>query len=315
MFKNWPLWVTIVVAFIVFGFGIAGRIVPEMYRNMSPPLGYIFVPDDDTFIDSEHRLEVDFVRMGREAPARVTAHITRHPNEPVEELEFESLLFQGEPTITWFAVLPPLHNKVDKWFYYITIETTEDRTIEIWKRMNWFEKLFTGFRKDRQYFWTTYEGNIVREMKFGKLVLVSHIVLSVGAILYMFHALFYIMWLFVAPSSKFFRKTWHVLIGAWLTFTIGTIILGPPVTWYTFAEGFSPWPVKGLNSLGDITDTKSVLLVVWWGVLLLANLKHVRSSTRGELDRSTCLRFAWWTLVAILVTTFVFLIPHSQFLT
>ena len=103
-------------------------------------------------------------------------------------------------------------------------------------------------------------------------------------------------------------------MGAWLTFTIGAIILGPPVTWYTFAEGFSPWPVKGLNSLGDITDTKSVLLVIWWGVLLLSNLKHVRSSTHGELGKSICLRFAWWTLVAILVTIFVFMIPHSQFL-
>jgi hypothetical protein len=314
VFRNWPLWVILIVAFAAFATAMSGRITPEMYRSMTPPLGYVFVPDDDTFIDSEQKLEINFVQMGRGAPSQVTAHITRHPSDPTENLEFEPLAFHGEPTQTWFAILPPLHNKADRWFYYITVETTEDRTIEIWKHMNWFEKLFSGFRKEHQLFWVTYEGNVVREMKYGKLALVSHIVLSLGALIYMFHAFYYIMWLFTAPTGKYLRKTWHALLGAWISFTIGTIILGPVITWYTFAQGFTPWPVKGLNNLGDITDTKSLLLVVWWGILLLTNLKSVRLSIRGELSGSTGLRFAWWTLLALLVTAFVFLIPHSQFL-
>ncbi len=312
--RNWPLWVTLLLAFVSFLFGMSARITPEMYRDLSPSLGYVFVPDDDTFIDSEHRLEVQFVRMGSEAPARVTAFISRSHDEPVQELEFEPLTFRGDRTRTWFAVLPPLHDKADKWFYHIEIQTTEGRSIEIWKRMNWFERLFTGFKKERQKFWVTYEGNIVREMPLGKLVLVSHIVLSVGALLFVFHTLYSCFWLLAAPDALHMMKAYRTMLGAWITFTFGTIILGPPITWYTFGEGFAPWPVRGLTSLGDITDTKSVLLVVWWGVLLLTSLASYRSAVRGDMEESRGWKFAIWTFVAILVTVFVFLIPHSQFL-
>lgn len=315
VFKNWPLWVTLIVAFIGFSFWMNGRIAPDMVRHMAPPLGYIFVPDDDAFVDSEHRLEVDFIPMGREVPTRVIAHIARHPNDPIEELEFEPLFFDGEPTMTWFTVLPPLSKKADKWFYYISIETSEDRQIQLWKSMNWFEKLFTGFKRDQMMFWTTYEGNVVREAPMGRLLLLSHIVTSMGAILFMFHTLYYMMWLFVVPTSKFFRKTWNAMLGAWITFTFGTCILGPPVTWYTFAQGFYPWPLKGLTDLGDITDTKSVLLVIWWGVVLMMNWKYIRSKNRIELDPAAGKKFAWAIFIAILVTIFVFNIPHSQFLT
>ncbi|HDS30593.1 MAG TPA: hypothetical protein ENN67_06055 [Firmicutes bacterium] len=312
---KWQLWIIIAIAFIAFAFSMNARITPEMYRNMAPPLGYIFIPDDDTFVNSDHRLEVSFVRMGREIPTRVTAHIARHPYEDTEELDFEILTYAGEPTSTWFAILPPLPNKADRWFYYITIETSENRTIELWKRMNWFEKLFTGFKQDRRMFWVTYEGNIVREVGFGRLILVSHIVLSLGALLFMFHALYYMMCLFSSQNGHFYRRTWYSLLGAWITFFVGTMILGPPITWYTFADGFAPWPVRGFNNLGDITDTKSVLLVVWWGILLLTTYKNVRLSRTGELTKSAGMKFAWWTLLAIIITVLVFLIPHSQFIT
>jgi hypothetical protein len=75
-----------------------------------------------------------------------------------------------------------------------------------------------------------------------------------------------------------------------------------------------PWPTQGLTSLGDITDTKTSFLVVWWAVLLLSNLGTWMKAIKRQGDPIVERRFGWWTIVALLVTVFVFLIPHSQFL-
>ena len=313
--RNWPLAVTLIVAAASFAYGMNNMIAPERYRSLKPPaLGYVFVPDDDEFIDSEHRLEVQFIRFGSEGPASVTAHVSRGLTEQPQDLPFEPLVYRGEPTRTWFAVLPPLADKGSRWFYYITIETTEGRTIEIWKSMNWFERLFSGFSKTRQHFWVTYEGNVAREMPMGRMLLVSHIVLIFSALIFMFHILYYVLQIIAVPVAGYYVRAYRCMFWAMISFAVGAILLGIPITFYTFGSGFAPWPSRGLTNLGDITDTKSMLLVVWWAVLLLTNLGHYRSALGGQGNGGPRRAFAWWTIIALLITVFVFLIPHSQFL-
>jgi len=313
--RNWPLILTCIIAFAAFAYGMSKMVSPEMYREIAPPaLGYVFVPDDDTFINTNHYLEVGFIQLGAEAPARVTAWISRSHSGTSEPLEFESAYFRGEPTDKWFAVLPPLEDKGDRWFYYLTIETTEGREIDIWKSMNWFEKLFSGSKTDRQLFWVTYEGNVVREMPSGKAMLVTHIVLTIGSLFFMLHTLYLVLTILVQPVRIWFIKAYKALFWAWLTFLVGAIILGIPITAHTFGVGFMPWPTQGLFSLGDITDTKSTLLVIWWGVLLLCYLGTYRSASSDRVEPARLRRFSVWTIVAIFVTVLVFLIPHSQFM-
>lgn len=290
-------------------------VTPEMYREMSPPkLGYVFVPDDDTFVKTNHYLEIRFIRMGPEAPLSATAWISRSPDETPQALKFEPAIYQGTQSDKWFAILPPLDEKGSRWFYYIAIDTSEGRTIEIWKSMNRLEKLFSGFMKDRQLFWTTYEGNVVREMPGGKAALVTHIVLSLGALLFLFHTLYYALSILDKPDSLTFIKCFRSSFWALLIFAVGAVAMGIPITWYTFGVGFSPWPMQGLTSLGDITDTKSCLLVVWWTVLLIRYFRTCRGALKAESEPVKLRRFALWTIVALLITVFVFLIPHSQFL-
>lgn len=315
--RNSPLIITVVIALAGFAYGMNNMISPEMYRSINPPeLGYIFVPDDDTFVESEHRLEIEFVEFGpeREKPVSATAHIARKVNDPMIELPFEPLFFNGQPTRTWFAVLPPLSEKGSRWFYYITIKTSNGRVIEIWKSKNWFEKLFSGFRSNRQYFWVTYEGNVSREMPGGKLALIFHIVLTFGALLLLFHTLYYSLWLIKSPSDNNMRKAYKSALWAIICFTIGAIIIGIPITRYTFDVGFAPWPVKGLTNPGDITDTKSTLLVIWWLILLITNRHALPSAKLNDTRFEKQRRFGWLTILALLVTIFVFLIPHSQFM-
>ncbi len=315
--RNWPLILTAVIAFCAFAFGMNNMMSPEMYREMSPPrLGYVFVPDDDTFTGTDHYLEIQFVQFGpdSEAPVSVTAWLMRHADDTPEPLEFEPINYQGLDTDKWIALLPPLENKGDRWFYYITIETSEGRTIELRKRMNWFERLFSGFSKDEQLFWVTYEGNVSREVPFGRLMLLSHITLSSGALLFMFHTFYYSMSILARPRQDYFIRAYRTLFWTWLTFLVGAIFLGIPITWYTFGVGFMPWPTQGIASLGDVTDTKSTQLVLWWGLLLLAYFSTYRAALATEIDAAKLRRFVYWVFAAILLTVFVFLIPHSQFM-
>jgi hypothetical protein len=314
--RNWPLKITLLIAIVGFAYSMNSMIAPEMYRSMRPPqLGYIFVPDDGEFTDGEHRIEVQFIQFSDESPKSVTAFIMKKPDDQPQELPLEPLLYSGTPTRTWFAVLPPLKEKGARWFYYLTIQTTKDRTIEIWKNMNWFERLFSGFSKDRQHFWVTYEGNVVRETQFGRILLISHIVLAFGALLFLFHTMYYILRLVqIGPSDIDMLKGYKSAFWAAAFFFTGAIVLGIPITYYTFNTGFAPWPVKGLFNLGDITDTKSTLLAVWWAILLISYYKQFRLAVLGRGDGKLQRKFGWWTILALFITVFVFLIPHSQFL-
>lgn len=313
--RNWPLIITVIVAFAAFAFGMSSMITPEMYREMSPPdLGYVFVPDDDTFVKTDHFLEIRFIRFGPEKPVAAIAWISRHTYDDPEPLAFEPVYFDGEQTDKWIAVLPPLEEKGTRWFYYLTIETSTGRQIEIWKDMNWFERLFSGSKEETQLFWTTYEGSIVKELSAGKAMLVTHIVLSMGALFFMFHALFYLLTIFTQPTGVYFIKAYRSIFWGCMTFLFGAIILGIPITWYTFAVGFMPWPTQGLADLGDVTDTKSTALIIVWAILLFVYHKPFRLSLAEKLETAVMKKFAVWTLVTLLFTAFVFLIPHSQFM-
>jgi hypothetical protein len=315
MFRQWPLKVTILIAFFSFFYGMSKMIAPELYRDMSPPdLGYVFVPDDDSFVDTEQYIEIRFIKFGPEAPSRVTAWICRTKTGQPEALQFEPVMLGGVEQNLWVALLPTLHEKSARWFYYITIETNQGRTIEIRKDMNWFEELFSGFKTNKQNFWVTYEGNVVREVGFGKIMLASHITFSFGALLYLFHTLFYALMLLPQPLSATFIKAFKSMFWAFATFTFGAIVLGIPITWYTFGTGFQPWPTKGLFSPGDITDTKSTFLAVFWLILLWINFQNFRNARKAEIDAKSMRWFTIWTIIAILITVFVFLIPHSQFM-
>lgn len=313
--NRWPLIITILITFLSFGHGMYKMITPEMYREMSPPhLGYVYVPDDDTFTGTNQYLEIRFIEFGTERPETVTAWIQRTVDGQPEALALEPVIYGGEQADKWLAILPPLENKGDRWFYHLTIETSEGREIEIWKSMNWFEELFSGFQKTRQHFWVTYEGNVSRETPGGKMLLVSHIVLAFGALLIMFHTIYYTLVILYKPDETNLVRAYMSAFWAWLSFGIGTIALGIPITWYTFGCGYMPWPTQGWTSPGDITDTKSTWLVIWWGVILLTNFRVIKSALNEKLDARVVRRFAIWVLISLIATVLVFLIPHSQFM-
>ncbi|MBI5475377.1 MAG: hypothetical protein HY964_01410 [Ignavibacteriales bacterium] len=74
--------------------------------------------------------------------------------------------------------------------------------------------------------------------------------------------------------------------------TVGGLILGPIVQWYSFGAFWTGWPFGK-----DLTDNKTALIVLMWVIAAIA-LKYSKNSKR-------------WTLLAAIITIVVYLIPHS----
>jgi hypothetical protein len=74
--------------------------------------------------------------------------------------------------------------------------------------------------------------------------------------------------------------------------TVGGLILGPIVQWYSFGAFWTGWPFGK-----DLTDNKTALIVLMW-VIAAISLKLAKHPKR-------------WTLIAAIVTLVVYLIPHS----
>ena len=110
--------------------------------------------------------------------------------------------------------------------------------------MDWFERLFSGFRKDKQLFWVTYTGSVTRQTPYGKLLLSMHIALAFGALLFLFHTLYYDLRLIRSPNDHEMVRAWKTALWAMIFFTAGTIALGIPITRLAFGAGFMPWPTQ-----------------------------------------------------------------------
>jgi hypothetical protein len=74
--------------------------------------------------------------------------------------------------------------------------------------------------------------------------------------------------------------------------TVGGLILGPIVQWYSFGAFWTGWPIGK-----DLTDNKTALIVLMW-VISAIMLKRSKNSKR-------------WALAAAIITLVVYLIPHS----
>ncbi len=107
----------------------------------------------------------------------------------------------------------------------------------------------------------------------------------------------------VRAGLEIFRKDprpyTHVL---WTTIllAIGGLIFGPIVQKYSFGAYWTGWPFGG-----DLTDNKTIVMVIVWLVAWFANRRFKDASPTG---------YAKWVILASLVITLAtYLIPHSMF--
>ena len=96
-----------------------------------------------------------------------------------------------------------------------------------------------------------------------------------------------IMAIFKHRKYKFFTNVTVIAL------FIGGLILGPWVQWYAFGEAWA-----GVPFAWDLTDNKTLLAFIFWGIAFFVNRKN---------DRPV------YTIIASIVMLIIYSIPHSMF--
>ncbi|HPR62924.1 MAG TPA: hypothetical protein PK014_01780 [Thermoanaerobaculia bacterium] len=274
---------------IALFFFIEDAITPDMVTLLTPgaPVHYVYVHDDDQYNDRDYRVEFRaFTREENPAIDSVSIHIRRSGEQEYLRNTMEPLVIKGEPTSSYLYVMPRLHI-LQRYFFYFTIELSNGESVKVTQPKPWFAALLTG--KGDWPFYVTFEGHV------NKHILVLHITLVVAALFFLIHTLLDTFRIHVGMKQAF-QRALSTMFWGWLLFAISVIPLGIVVTWQAFQEGWGGWPIGT-----DITDTKSEVVVLYWLLVLLL-------SRKGRLKY-----FPYWVYGGIVITTIVYLIPHSLF--
>ncbi len=97
-------------------------------------------------------------------------------------------------------------------------------------------------------------------------------------------------------------RTYKLALWTLLFLVIGGMILGPIVQKYAFGAFWTGWPLAGdgtfnLFRLGDMTDNKTLVMVIAWVIAILKLRKDPKNK--------------FWPAFAAVMVMFVYLIPHS----
>jgi hypothetical protein len=75
---------------------------------------------------------------------------------------------------------------------------------------------------------------------------------------------------------------------------LGGFVFGPLTQYYAFGQGWTGFPFGR-----DLTDNKTLIMLVFW-------LAALRATLKGKAARA-------WVIAAFIVTAAVYLVPHSMF--
>lgn len=139
--------------------------------------------------------------------------------------------------------------------------------------------------------------------KVNKILILSHI-------LFMFASIFVLLFSFFYSFDIIFgkRDTKDSLFPIELAFLfifIGGFPLGWLMGWQRYGKAWSGFPFGG-----DITDNKTLFVFLYWlVVLILVNGSLIHKDSSKDILKPKI--FAWVTIIGVLFTIGVYLIPHS----
>jgi hypothetical protein len=284
----------ILIAGVALYFIFNSIISPDMYKKMDrgKPLGYVFVPDDDEFETRNHFLLLNLIPF---TDVEIKGVYAKYKKK--DESYFQTVsLTNVNKGINWVGELPKL-SKGQRYFYYFEIEY-------IYRGKN--QSMFIpDWAPDKPLLYVTYEG------KPNKFLLVLHIVMVIGAAIFLLHALFYAASCLLEKDKtkyiEYFDKSFKTTLSGWILFTVSTLFIGYYISYQVFGKGWTGLPVGD-----DITDNKSLFTMIYWGLVLL-----LRSNNKLKfivLNKTISIRtFCIMVIIGALLTTVVFLIPHSCF--
>ena len=293
MRERTPLIVTLALAAIAVYSMVYGMMTPDMHRLTRPSaaINYVFVPDDDEFTRSKHHVEGTF--WSSSGDSLEVSVLYKKRGSAFEEARLERISGSDK-----YSFPMPSLARGERFFYYLRVRDSRGNEAEIKPKRNLMDKLFAAGRE--KLFYVTYEG------RPPKPLLIFHVAFIVGAMLLMLHG-FHFALVHVFNGRGLAAAYW-TLLAAWLLFTISVLPLGFSVAKSAFGVGWSGFPVGS-----DITDNKSLAVVLYWAVVLMRGWRPQRGEFATKTGKMSGVTFAGLSLLGIVLTVLAYAIPHSIF--
>ena len=285
--------VTIALVGIGLFLMLNGMMTPEMYRAVGPskPINYVFVPDYDEHSGQKHYVEGSFWST-RGGSVNVTAFYRKVGKSYVKG-ELQQIVGSDK-----FSFPLPSLERGERSFYFLRVEDSQGNKVDIKPKPTSLDNVFAHGRE--KLFYVTYEGRPFRPL------LLLHIGLIVGAMLLMIHGLrFSLSYIF---SGRGLSSAYRSFFVGWILFTITVLPLGISIAKATFGVGWTGFPVGT-----DITDNKSLVVVLYWLILLSIGWKPQRGEYAPRTGKVSGTVFVGLSLIGIFLTIAAYAIPHSLF--
>jgi len=288
-----PIAATVALVAVGLFLMLNGMMSPEMCRLVGPskPINYVFVPDYDEPTGQKHFVEGSFWNT-RGDSLKVTA-LYRRPGKGYAEGRLQQIVGSNK-----FSFPMPSLEKGERFFYFLRVEDSKGNNFDIKPKPNFMDRILAHGRE--KLFYVTYEGRPWRPL------LLLHIGLIIGAMLLMIHGLRFSL-SYVFSGRGLSAAYWSFFVG-WVLFTVTVLPLGISIAKMTFGVGWTGFPL-GM----DITDNKSLAIVVYWLIFLLLGWKPQRGDYSPRTGRISGTAFVGLSLIGIFLTIWAHAIPHSVF--
>jgi hypothetical protein len=288
-----PVVATIALVAIGLFLMLHGMMSPEMYRTVGPSkaLNYVFVPDYDEPAGQKHFVEGSVWSTHGDSVRAIVFY--RRPGKSYAEGRLQQILGSNK-----FSFPMPSLEKGERVFYFLRVEDSRGNTVDIRPKRNLMDRVFARGRD--KLFYVTYEGRPYRPL------LLLHISLIIGAMLLMIHGLRFSL-SYVFSGRGLSAAYWSLFVG-WALFTITVLPLGISIAKSTFGVGWTGFPLGN-----DVTDNKSLVIVLYWLILLTIGWKPQRGEYAPRTGRISGIVFVGLSLIGILLTIVAHAIPHSVF--
>jgi hypothetical protein len=276
--EGYALFITSAITLILIVYGIYRAISPPIFKNTAAPIKYIFIPETGCY---EHQKPL--VKIAIWSPGKKELDVKVHFK--VEKREFTTRNAQRIGDSSYYiTVLPPME-KGKNIFYYITAKDNKGKEIKIPKNAPQHPLFKLKFKA-----------------KVGKFALMLHVILLGAAIIFFIHTFYFAnLVLFTKPYdfaiTNYFKKCVSSIIWGLMLFFAGTIPVGMAIAYKAYGVAWQGFPVGF-----DITDNKSLVIIILWAILLLF-AKKMRPKP-----------FSVLSIICFLISAIVYCIPHSPFL-
>ncbi|HEY4682004.1 MAG TPA: hypothetical protein VIH17_01995 [Candidatus Acidoferrales bacterium] len=292
-----PLWIVLAVVGAGLLYGLYQMVTPEIYRQLdsSATFNYVYVPSTSEYA-RQHLVQLS-VWSNRAPIKSVTLHFDRSARG---DFARTSTMQRVKETRTYIDALPHLE-RGQRFFYYLVAEDEAGTELILKAQKQKLERLLKG--AGERYFHVTYFARV------PKVVIVPHIALITAALIFLVHSLYFSLSHLI--NSNGFPKLYKTVFWGWVSFAVAVLPLGYLVAWYGLGVGWGGFPLGW-----DITDNKSLLTVLFWlGLLVSRPHSFFRRDPMGIGKRDSLSEgaFAWLTIVGLVLTIGIYMIPHSIF--